>query len=115
MKTQLINSNITDLLINRNWRLHEVKGKYNIFVPPSLLGFSDTYKLYVYNKLENSDFENEIVRNLDIISQIYKEDIDELASIIIENKQILTLHIENESVINGLCVIRISYRPQCLP
>jgi hypothetical protein len=101
MKTQLINTNITDLLINRNWRLHEAKGKYNIFVPPSLLGFSDTYKLYVYNKFENSDFEKEIIRNLDIISQIYKEDIDELASIIIEDKQILTLHIENESVLNG--------------
>lgn len=101
MKTQLINTNITDLLINRNWRLQEVKGKYNIFVPPSLLGFSDTYKLYVYNKFENSDFEKEIVRNLNILSQIYKEDIEELASIVIEDRQILTLHIENESIING--------------
>ena len=101
MKTQLIHKNITDLLINRNWGLQEVKGKYNIFVPPLLLGFSDTYKLYVYNKFQNSDFEKEIVRNLDIISQIYKEDIDELVSIIIEDRQILSLHIENESVING--------------
>ena len=89
MKTQLINTNITDLLINRNWQLQEVKGKYNIFVPPTLLGFSDTYKLYVYNKFENSDFESEIVKNLDILSQIYNEDIDELASIIIEDRQIL--------------------------
>jgi hypothetical protein len=101
MKTQLINKNITDLLITRNWSLEEVKGKYNIFVPPSLLGFSDTYKLYVYNKIDNSDYESEIVKSLDIVSQIYREDIDELASIIIEDRQILCFHVENENIING--------------
>lgn len=101
MRNQLINRNITDLLMNRNWRLQEVKGKYNIFVPPVSLGFSESYKLYIYNKKENSDFEKEITRNLDILSQIYNEDVDELVSIIIEDRQILTLHIENESIING--------------
>lgn len=101
MKTQLIHNNINDLLFNRNWRLQEMKGKYSIFVPPSLLGFSDTYKLYVYNRIDSSDYEKEIVKNLDIISQIYTEDVDELVSIIIEDRQILTLHIENENVING--------------
>jgi hypothetical protein len=101
MKTQLIYNNITDLLINRKWDLHEVKGKYNIFVPPSLLGFSDAYKLYVYNRIESNDYEKEIVRSLEIISQIYDEDIDELASIVIEDRQILLLHVENESIVNG--------------
>ncbi len=101
MKTQLIYKNITDLLLNRDWKIQETKTKYDLFVPPSVLGFSNTYKLYIYNKFENSDYEKEIIKNLNIISQIYNEDIDELASIIIEDKQILSLHIENESIKNG--------------
>jgi hypothetical protein len=101
MKTQLIYKNITDLLLNRDWKIQEVKTKYDLFVPPSVLGFSNTYKLYIYNKFENSDYEKEIIKNLNIISQIYNEDIDELASIIIEDRQILSLHIENESIKNG--------------
>ncbi len=101
MKTQLIYKNITDLLLNRDWKKQEVKAKYDLFVPPSVLGFSNTYKLYMYNKFENSDYEKEIIKSLNIISQIYNEDIDELASIIIEDRQILSLHIKNENIKNG--------------
>ena len=101
MKTQLIYKNIIDLLSNRNWKKQERTTKYDIFVPPSILEFSNVYKLYVYHKYEKSDFEQEIVKSLNIISQIYNEDIDELASIIIEDRQILSLHIENEDIKNG--------------
>ena len=93
--------NIIDLLSNRNWKKQERTTKYDIFVPPSILEFSNVYKLYVYHKYEKSDFEQEIVKSLNIISQIYNEDIDELASIIIEDRQILSLHIENEDIKNG--------------
>lgn len=101
MKTQLIYKNIIDLLLNRDWKKQEVKTKYDIFVPPSALGFSNSYKLYIYNKIENSDYEKEIIKNLNIVSQIYNEDIDELASIIVDDRQILSLHIENENIKKG--------------
>jgi SRSO17 transposase len=101
MRSELIYKNINDLLINRKWKLEEKRTKYNIFVPPSDLQFSDTYKLFIYNKIDYSDFETEISKQLDIISQIYKEDFDELASIVIDDRQILSLHIENENIING--------------
>jgi hypothetical protein len=101
MKTQLIYKNITDLLISREWKRQEIRPKYDLFVPPSILGFSKTYKLYIYNKIDNSDYESEILKNLDIISKIYKEDTDELASIVIEDRQILSLHIENDSIKKG--------------
>jgi len=101
MRSELIYKNINDLLINRKWKLEEKRTKYNIFVPPSYLQFSDTYKLFIYNKTDYSDFETEISKQLDIISQIYKEDFDELASIVIDDRQILSLHIENENIING--------------
>jgi len=101
MKTQLIYKNITDLLLTREWKVQEVKTKYDLFVPPTKLGFSNTYILHIYNKFENSDYEKEIIKNLNIISQIYCEDIDELASIIIDDRQILSLHIENENIKNG--------------
>jgi len=101
MKTQTIYKNITDLLIHRDWKKQEVRTKYDLFVPPSQLGFSDSYKLYIYNKFENSDYENEILKNLKIVSQIYSEDIEELISIVIEDRQILSFHIENENIKNG--------------
>ena len=100
MTTKTINTNIYDLLIAREWKKLETKSKYDIFVPPDILKFSKTYKLYIYNKFENSDYEKEIYRNLNIIAQIYKEDIDELASIVIEDRQILSLHISNENIKN---------------
>jgi hypothetical protein len=101
MHSDLIYQNINDLLINRKWILEEKRTKYDIFVPPAELHFSDTYKLFIYNKKDYSDFEKEILKHLDIISQIYKEDFDELASIIIDDRQILSLHIENENIIDG--------------
>ena len=91
MTTQSIYNNITDLLICRNWKKQDTKTKYDIFIPPSQLNFSDTYKLYIYNKCESSDYEKEIIKNLNIVSQIYKDDLDELFSIVIEDKQILSL------------------------
>jgi hypothetical protein len=101
MTKQGIYNNIIELLINREWKKHETKTKYDIFIPPLQLNFSETYKLYVYNNFETSDFEKILIKNLEILSQIYNEDIDELASIIIEDRQILSLHIENENIVNA--------------
>ncbi len=92
---------MTDLLITRKWRKQETKSKFDIYIPPQDLDFENSYKLYVYNKYENKDFENSILKIIDLISQIYNEDIDELASIVIEDRQILSLHIENELIKNG--------------
>ena len=72
---------------NRKWNIREVNTKYDIFTPPSDMGFSETYKLYIYNKYENHDFDSGLTKVIDIISQIYSEDSDELASIVIEDKQ----------------------------
>ena len=101
MIIQSIYNNIIDLLVNRDWKLMETKTKYNVFAPPAPLKFSNTYKLYIYNKIENSDFEKEIIKNLEIIAQIYNEDIDELVSIVVEDRQILSLHIGIENFINA--------------
>ena len=101
MDKQLILNNVNELLINRKWQLEEHGTKYDVFIPPLDLNFEKSYKLFVYNRINNSDFESEIYRYLYIISQIYNEDIDELNSIIVEDRQILTLHIEREDIING--------------
>lgn len=101
MTYKTIYDNIIELLINREWNKTEVKSKYDVFIPPKQLDFSSTYKLYIYNKFENSDYEREIIKNLNIISKIYNEDLDELEAIVIQDKQILSLHIENERIKNG--------------
>jgi len=101
MTNQDIYNNIINFLINRNWKKEEVKTKYDVFIPPFELNFNSTYKLYIYNKYDRNDFEEGIIKNLNILSQIYEEYIDDLASIIIEDKQILSLHIENDYIKNA--------------
>jgi len=101
MNKQLVLNNVNDLLINRKWQLEERGTKYDVFIPPHDLNFEKSYKLFVYNKINNSDFESEIYKNLCIITQIYNEDIDDLNSIVVEDRQILTLHIEKEDIKNG--------------
>ena len=98
MTKQKIYQNIISLLNNRKWKKQETKAKFDIYYPPTILNFDNTYKLYVYNKFENNDFDIGIKKNLEILAQIYNEDIDELASIVIEDRQILSLHIENENI-----------------
>ena len=101
MTKHTIYTNIASLLLNRDWKKQETKAKFDIYVPPAMLNFEDTYRLYIYNKFENNDFEGIITKNLEILAQIYNEDIDELASIIIEDRQILSLHIDNENIKNA--------------
>ena len=101
IEKRIIHTNISDLLITRKWQKQERTSKYDVFVPPALLNFSKTYRLHIYNKFENSDYEKETIKNLNIISQIYNDDIDELVSIVIEDRQILSFHIENEKIQNG--------------
>lgn len=101
MMKEKIYKNIIDLLVNRKWEKQETKSKFDIYIPPHNLDFESSYKLYLYNKYENKDFEHSILKNLDLISQIYNEDSDELASIVIEDRQILSLHIKNELIKNG--------------
>ncbi len=96
MNNEIIYKNINDLLSGRNWTLADTKSKYDIYLPPQDLNFENSYKLFLYNKPDFSDYESEIIKILEILSQIYKEDPDELASIVIEDRQILSLHISDD-------------------
>jgi len=87
MNKQSILNNISDLLINRKWQLEEHGTKYDVFIPPLDLNFEKSYKLFVYNRINNSDFESEIYEYLRIISQIYNEDIDDLNAIIMKHPE----------------------------
>jgi len=75
-------NNVSNLLISRGWQKSSKHTKYYIFTPPAHLKFEPSYRLYIYNKAENADFEDEFYKTLKIISQIYNESIDELLSII---------------------------------
>ena len=94
MNKQEIYNNLINLLTSRNWNKKEAKQRYDTFIPPARLNFSDTYKLYVPKDGDHTDFE----KYVRIIADIYDEDIDELASIVIEDRQILSLHIQNTNI-----------------
>lgn len=93
--------NLIDFLISRYWVKSEIKNRNDIFLPPANLNFNDSYKLYIPNKTDKSDFEAGIIKSLEILSSIYSDDIDELVSVIIEDRQILEFHIEDDSIKNG--------------
>ncbi|MEA3444984.1 MAG: hypothetical protein U9R19_09710 [Bacteroidota bacterium] len=102
MKKQKIYNNISSLLLNRAWTKLESKSKFDIYLPPTDLGISKGYNLHIYNKIENNDFEKSILKSIDILTQIYlNDDIDDLGSIIIDDRQILTFHIHNDDIKNG--------------
>jgi len=98
VRNKITNDNITELLIGREWAKQESTSKYDVFIPPRNLNFLDDYKLYIFNKNDNSTYEKEIIKSLTIISQIYDEDLEELISIVIEDRQILSLHVENSDI-----------------
>lgn len=93
MRNQTIYNNITTLLKGRGWNSSKKNSKYDILSPPSQLNFSETYKLYLYNKFEHNDFEQEAIKLINIISSIYNEDLDELYSLVIEDKPVLSFRI----------------------
>ncbi len=98
MEKQLIYNNILNLLNSRGWNNFDKGNKYDIFRPPNQLNFSETYQLYLYNKFDYNDFEQEIIKLLNTISSIYNEDIDELYSLIIEDKPVLSFHIISDEI-----------------
>lgn len=98
MDNTLINNNINEYLISRGWEKIDTNKKYYIFSPPETLNFGEGYFLHIYKRMETSDYEKNIIKILDTISQIYNEDVDDLYSIIIEDKQILSLHIFDKSL-----------------
>lgn len=97
MNPQAIYNNLKDILLNRQWRMTDCGAKYDVFLPSDSLGFSKDYKIYFYNRTENPDFVKEAEKTLGTISEIYSEDIDELVSIVIEDKPVLSLHIAGSS------------------
>ncbi len=101
MNAQSIYTNHVNWLLNRNWVRESVTTRYDVFVPPASLAFSEKYRLYVFNQFELPGYDKDIQKSLEIVSQIYGEDLDELHSIVVEDRQILQLHIENESIIEG--------------
>lgn len=94
-------NNIIDFLINRGWQKNGLRTKYDLLLPPAHLNFEPSYRLYIYNKHGYTDYEKETIKTLGIVSQIYNEDMDELVSIVVEDRQILSLHIENENITNA--------------
>lgn len=98
MKKDLIHNNLNEMLSSRNWKLSQSNGKYDIYLPPIELDFDKSFKFYVYKRFDFSDYEKETINSLNLISELYNEDIDELVSIIVEDRQILSIHIDSKGI-----------------
>ncbi len=98
MSNQLVHSNILQLLSSRGWAIEKSNSKFDVFIPPAELNFQEDYRLYVYNRIENSDFLEATAKIIGIIAQIYHEDVVDLASIVLEDKPVLSIHIKNNLI-----------------
>lgn len=113
MSAQQIYTNFEKFLIERNWeKLAVEKPRYDVFSPPKNLSFDKDYLLYLPKNYNFRDFETNIIKLIEVINSIYTESIEELESIILESKEILSFHIESEKVKNGK--ISISTFPDLL-
>lgn len=101
MTNGLIYNNVNEFLLNRNWRKSDENARYNIYLPSIDLKFEKGFKLYIPNQYEKPDFESNIIKIVETLSLIYNEDADELTSIILEDRQILQLHIDDDSILAG--------------
>ncbi len=100
--TEIIQQNFIDILNLRKWSKTETNSsRYLVFTPPSNLLFDNSYKLYLPKNVAALDFETNIYKLLEILRDIYIEDIDELVSIVIDDKEILKFHIEDDNVYDG--------------
>lgn len=98
MDNTTIKNNIEQLLTSREWTLEESTPRFDIFKPPSELNFQEDFRLYVYNRIENDDFLEATTKIIGIIAHIYHEDIVDLASIVLEDKPVLSIHIKNNQI-----------------
>ncbi len=94
--------NLTDVLHQKGWQSLRLDNSKNlIYLPPIDLGFEDDYKFYISKNTNSLDFETNIYNSLKILTDIYADDLDELVSIVIENKEIFSFHIEDETAFQG--------------
>ncbi|AYQ34793.1 hypothetical protein [Runella sp. SP2] len=101
MSSQQIYANFKEFLIQRNWNLHLDKPRYEVFSPPKSLSFGEDYLLYLPKKYYLEDFEASIIKLIEVLNSIYEESSEELESIILEDKEIISFHIEGEKMKSG--------------
>ena len=96
-----IHKNLSELLCNRGWKIVVQTHKFDVYKPPLELNFDEDYKLYIYKQYKNYDYDKMVAKYLEIIADIYNEDVDELVSIVVNDSQILSIHIDMDSEFEG--------------
>ncbi len=96
---QIILENINSYLLSKNWTIDD--SSKQSFVPPINLGFDKKFKVYLPSKINASDFNSALKDLLQTLSEIYKTDEDDLGIILIEDKELLNIKIEDENIEDG--------------
>ncbi|MFN3852520.1 MAG: hypothetical protein ACK4NY_24025 [Spirosomataceae bacterium] len=95
---QSIHNNIKSYLKSKSWQITDTKPRYELFAPPAHLKIDSDYRIYIPINYQSIDFEENAAKIIDIISNIYQESLEDLETIIIENKDILQFHIEGQNI-----------------
>lgn len=101
ISTQNIYSNLSEFLTNKNWKKVGEFNRSFKYEPPKDLGFEKNYFLYIPKNIDAQDYIDSAEKTTEILSEIYKEDVDDLHSILIESKEIFTFRYHDDSALEG--------------
>ncbi|MFN8282920.1 MAG: hypothetical protein U0U67_06875 [Chitinophagales bacterium] len=96
-----ISFNLSEFLTNKKWKKVGEFNRSFKYEPPIDLGFEKNYFLYIPKNINSKDYIDSAEKTTEILSEIYKEDVDDLHSILIESKEIFTFRYHDESALEG--------------
>ena len=77
----MINDNIILFLSNRGWNIDYGNDVYYKATPPEIFNFDDDFSILLPRNYEKIDFNNFITNTIDILSDLYDLNIDDLKDV----------------------------------
>ncbi len=73
-------NDLVDYIKDRGWSFHWEGTKFLSYLPPSNLGFTDDFKLYIPKLIEAPDHQEVLDDTIDFVARIYQIDSTEILS-----------------------------------
>lgn len=97
----MINDNIILFLSNRGWNIDYGNDVYYKATPPEIFNFDDDFSILLPRNYEKIDFNNFITNTIDILSDLYDLNIDDLNTILTKQNSVLKVRIVDSETEKG--------------
>ncbi|MDM1409023.1 hypothetical protein [Myroides sp. DF42-4-2] len=97
----MINDNIILFLRNRSWTINNGNDVYYKAIPPAIFNFDDDFSILIPKNIEKIDFNNFITNTIEILSDLYDLNIDDLVTILAKQNSVLKVRIDDSRTEKG--------------